>query len=122
MVTLIVQDSIRVHLYRHMVIMIQDDRSMTEITLHSTTREVTMVTNHITIEGVTKVIGPSTTRAVTKETGHNQKRTLEDLGRVNLSTPLPLDPPPPVRFSLSALISSLISASCCSIFLVFGPA
>ena len=45
-----------------------------------------MVTNHITIEGVTKVIGPSTTRAVTKETGHNQTRTLEDLGRVNLST------------------------------------
>ena len=86
MVTLIVQDPIRVHLYRHMVIMIQDDRSMTEITLHSTTREVTMVTNHITIEGVTKVIGPSTTRAVTKETGHNQTRTLEDLGRVNLST------------------------------------
>ena len=45
-----------------------------------------MVTNHITIEGVTKVTDPSTTRAVTKETGYNQARTLEDLGRVNLST------------------------------------
>ena len=86
MVTLIVQDPIRVHLYRHVVIMIQDDRSMTEIALHSTTREVTKATNPITIQGVTKVTDPSTTRAITKETGHNQTHTLEDLGRVNLST------------------------------------
>ena len=86
MVTLIVQDPIRVHLYRHVVIMIQDDRSMTEIALHSTTREVTKATNPITIQGVTKVADPSTTRAITKETGHNQTHTLEDLGRVNLST------------------------------------
>ena len=86
MVTLIVQDPIRVHLYRHVVIMIQDDRSMTEIALHSTTREVTKATNPITIQGVTKVTDPITTRAITKETGHNQTHTLEDLGRVNLST------------------------------------
>lgn len=87
MVTQIVQDPIRVHLYRHVVIMIQDDRSMTAIALHSTTREVTKATNLITIQGVTKVTDPSTIRAITKETGHNQTRTPEDLGRVNLSTP-----------------------------------
>ena len=86
MVTLIVQDPIRVHLYRHVVIMIPDDRSMTEIALHSTTREVTKATNPITMQGVTKVTDPSTTRAITKGTGHNQMHTLEDLGRVNLST------------------------------------
>ena len=86
MVTLIVQDPIRVHLYRHVVIMIPDDRSMTEIALHSTTREVTKATNPITMQGVTKVTDPSTTRAITKGTGHNQMHTLEDLARVNLST------------------------------------
>ena len=36
MVTLIVQDPIRVHLYRHVVIMIQDDRSMTSQKSRST--------------------------------------------------------------------------------------
>ena len=45
-----------------------------------------MVTNHITLQRVTEVIDPSATRAITRETGHNHTRTLEDLGRVNLST------------------------------------
>ena len=36
MVTLIVQDPIRVHLYRQVVIMIQDDRSMTSQKSRST--------------------------------------------------------------------------------------
>ena len=45
-----------------------------------------MVTNHITLQGVTQVTDPSATRARTNETGHNHPRTLEDLGRVNLST------------------------------------
>ena len=75
MVTLLINDPIRALLYRHVIIMMQGDQTMTEIALHSTTR------------AATKEIDHSTTRVVTKATDQPILRPpLGDLGQVNPST------------------------------------
>ena len=78
MVTLLIIDPIRALLYRHVIIMMRGDQTMTEVALHSTTREVTKETDH------------STTRVVTKAAdlvpGLILRPPLGDLGQVNPST------------------------------------
>lgn len=78
MVTMIIQDPIRVLLYRRVIIMTQGDRTMAEIALYSTTQVVTKATNHIT------------TQVITKETdqmlGRKRIPTPGDLGQVNSNT------------------------------------
>ena len=77
MVTLLLHDPIRVHLYRHVIIMMQGDRAMTEIALHNTTQVVTKETDN------------STTRVVTNATDQVPgliPRPSGDLGLVNPST------------------------------------
>ena len=77
MVTLLLHDPIRLHLYRHVIIMMQGDRAMTEIALHNTTRVVTKETDN------------STTRVATNATdqvpGLIPRPPSMDLGLINPS-------------------------------------
>ena len=85
MVTLLTQDPIRVLLYRHVIITIQDETTMTGIRLRATTQEVTKATDPLRgrircpLIGDRGRISPSSRRVITT-TSHVTRGNIRTIG------------------------------------------